>query len=259
MMHVHYPMDTNPIDIPEELIVRLKSARRVAVLTGAGVSAESGVPTFRDAQTGLWERYRPEDLASPEAFLRDPRLVWKWYAWRRALVAKAQPNPGHIALVEFEERIPGFNLITQNVDGLHQRAGSGRRTPVIELHGNIQRSKCSKENRQVESWQEDEEVPPRCPACGAWLRPDVVWFGEPLPQNAWQAAYQAAENSEIFFSVGTSALVEPAAYLPFVALQGGSCLVEINPQWTPLSPEAAFVLNGPSGQVLPALARRVWG
>lgn len=242
-------------DFPVELLTQLRQAQRFAVLTGAGISAESGVPTFREAQTGLWARYRAEELATPQAFRRNPSLVWEWYTWRRGLVAAAEPNLGHLALVEMERRAPLFNLITQNVDGLHQRAGSSFRFPLIELHGNIERSKCFRENKLVETWETSEEVPPCCPDCGSPLRPDVVWFGEALPEGALHAAWEAARTCEIFFSIGTSALVEPAASLPFVALQSGAIVVEINPNSTPLTRDATYVLSGLSGQVLPALVQ----
>jgi NAD-dependent deacetylase len=244
------------IPIPAELVTHLRAARRVAVLTGAGISAESGVPTFREAQTGLWARYNPEELATPEAFQRNPRLVWEWYAWRQARVRQAEPNPGHLALVELDRRIAEFTLITQNVDDLHRRAGSQQ---VLELHGNLFRAKCFDEDRPVENWSDREEIPPRCPRCGALLRPDVVWFGEMLPASVLRAAKQAAANAEVFFSIGTSALVYPAADLPFTALHAGATVVEINPQPTPLSPRVTFSLNGPAGVILPALVARVWG
>lgn len=243
---------------PADLIACLRAARRVAVLTGAGISAESGVPTFREAQTGLWARFRAEDLATPEAFQRNPRLVWEWYTWRRNLVSTAQPNPGHLALVEMEKQVPVFTLITQNVDGLHQRAGSGMRFPVVELHGNIQRTKCWQENLPVDNWQETDELPPRCPRCGGLLRPDVVWFGESLSQDMLQIATESARGCDVFMSIGTSGLVEPAASLPHLALQSGRCVIEVNPNPTPLSNRANFVLSGPSGKVLPALVRAVW-
>jgi NAD-dependent deacetylase len=246
------------LEIPPKLANHLKKAQRVAVLTGAGISAESGVPTFRDAQTGLWARYRAEDLATPQAFLRNPRLVWEWYNWRRELVTRAEPNPGHRALVEMEERIPIFTLITQNVDGLHQRAGSGMRFPVIELHGNIQRNKCFSEDRLVDDLEEDRQVPPRCPHCGDLLRPDVVWFGETLPEEALESALEAVSRCELFFAIGTSVLVQPAALLPSIALNSGAVLVEINTTLTPLSGQADFVLIGKSGEILPALVNLVW-
>ena len=247
----------NP-DIPDELVSLVRKAKRIVVLTGAGISAESGVPTFRDAQTGLWARYRAEGLATPQAFLRNPRLVWEWYSWRRELVLKSEPNPGHRALVEMEKRLPVFTLITQNVDGLHQRAGSGIRFPVIELHGNIQRNKCFSENRPVETWKEIGDVPPHCPYCGGLLRPDVVWFGEALPEEAVKFAWEAAGNCEIFLSIGTSALVQPAASLPSIALRAGAVFVEINITPTPLSDQADYVLSGKAGETLPALVNRIW-
>ena len=228
------------------------------MLTGAGISAESGIPTFRDAQTGLWARYRPEDLATPQAFQRDPKLVWEWYEWRRTLIAKSKPNLGHYALVDMERNVPEFRLITQNVDGFHQQAGSGERFPVIELHGNILRNRCSKEDILIDCWDESEGLPPRCPFCGSFLRPDVVWFGEPLPSGAIQAAWEVAQSCQIFFSIGTSSVVEPAASLPFVALQSGAAIVEINPIPTPLTQTANYHLVGPSGKILPLLLDAVW-
>jgi len=167
--------------IPDSLISAVRTARHIAVLTGAGISAESGVPTFREAQTGLWAQYDPLELATPEAFRRNPKLVWQWYEWRRGLVSKAQPNPGHLALAQLELKVERFTLITQNVDGLHQRAGSRN---VVELHGNINRTKCFDEEVVIESWAETGDAPPRCPRCGGLLRPDVVWFGEALPRQA---------------------------------------------------------------------------
>jgi NAD-dependent deacetylase len=235
-----------------KLIESLRSARRVTVLTGAGISAESGVPTFREAQTGLWAQYDPEELATPQAFQRNPRLVWEWYAWRRELAAKAEPNPGHLALAQLEQRIPHFTLITQNVDGLHQRAGSQN---VIELHGNIWRTICFDDRQVVDAWPDSEEIPPRCPRCGGLLRPDVVWFGESLPAQALDAAWTAAKQGELFLTVGTSAIVQPAASLPWVALEHGIPTVEINPNSTPLTPAMTYVLPGPAGQVLPALVK----
>ncbi|MEW5959773.1 MAG: NAD-dependent deacylase [Chloroflexota bacterium] len=238
--------------IPPALVETLRQAQYVTVLTGAGISAESGVPTFRQAQTGLWAKYNPEELATPQAFLRNPRLVWDWYAWRRELVAKAEPNPGHLALAQLEQRLPRFTLITQNVDGLHQRAGS---RSVIELHGNIQRTICFQERTGVDCWPETGEIPPHCPQCGALLRPDVVWFGEMLPEPALHAALVAAEACDVFLSVGTSSVVQPAASIPFTALQAGAVTVEINPDATPLTPYVAYALPGPAGQILPGLLK----
>jgi NAD-dependent deacetylase len=237
------------------LIQGLRNARHVVALTGSSISAESGIPTFREAQTGLWERYDPQDLATPEAFARDPQLVWRWYGWRRDLVMSAEPNPGHEALAELERRIPSFTLVTQNVDGLHERAGSRK---TIELHGNILRSRCSVEGEVVEPEEHDGSVPPRCPRCGAFLRPDVVWFGEMLPTGALESASEAARGCDLFFSVGTSGLVYPAAGLPYGAVQNGAALVEINPNETPLTPYADYSLRGPAGEVLPELLREVF-
>jgi NAD-dependent deacetylase len=246
---------SDPVPIPAALAQRLRRAQRVAVLTGAGISAESGVPTFRQAQTGLWARYDPQQLATPQAFRRQPQLVWDWYAWRRELVAGAEPNPGHFALAEMERRVPHFALITQNVDSLHQRAGS---VAVIELHGNIARVKCSAEARVVNGWPETDERPPRCPDCGAPLRPDVVWFGEALPRAALEAAIVAAESADVFLTVGTSGQVYPAADLPFAAQSAGALTVEINPEETPLSADMDYVLRGPSGVLLPSLVAAAW-
>ena len=239
-------------EIPRELARLLRDAGRVTVLTGSGVSAESGVPTFREAQTGLWGRFNPQQLATPEAFDRDPRLVWEWYAWRRSLVSEAEPNPAHRALAELEGMVPELTLVTQNVDGLHQRAGS---RSVVELHGNILRSKCSWEGVIVEPGDHDESVPPLCPGCGAYLRPDVVWFGEMLPAAAMEAASEAATRCDVFLSVGTSSLVYPAAALPFEALENGALVVEVNPGETPLSRHADHVLRGRAGELLPELSR----
>jgi NAD-dependent deacetylase len=223
----------------------------VVALTGSGISAESGVPTFRDAQTGLWSRYDPQELATPEAFARDPVLVWKWYAWRRSLVEGAKPNAGHRALADLERRAPDFSLVTQNVDGLHQEAGSAN---VVELHGNISRSRCPAENVIVEP-DDANHLPPVCPNCGSPLRPDVVWFGEALPVAELEAALEAARSCDLLLSVGTSGLVYPAASLPYEALENGALVVEVNPERTPLSASADFSLRGRAGEVLPDLIR----
>ena len=241
--------------LPDEVVSALRDAERVVALTGSGISAESGVPTFREAQSGLWERYDPQDLATPEAFARDPRLVWEWYEWRRELVSGAEPNPGHRALAELERKVPSFTLVTQNVDGLHQRSGSEN---VIELHGNITRSKCSVEDVLVDDYAPDGKPPP-CPNCGAPLRPDVVWFGEMLPPGALEMASEAARGCDLLLSIGTSSLVYPAAALPYEALENGATLVEVNPSRTPLSRHADFVLAGRGGEVLPELVREAFG
>jgi NAD-dependent deacetylase len=234
---------------------RLATARHVLVLTGAGMSAESGVPTFRDAQTGLWARFRPEELASPEGFAQDPATVWRWYAWRRGLVAKAEPNAGHRALAELESRLgERFDLVTQNVDGLHQRAGNRR---VVELHGNIARTICSKTREPIPyAWlaqHADREPPPSPHPSRGLARPDVVWFGEALPEDAVERAWSAAQRCDLCLVVGTSGLVHPAASLPVVAKRAGAFLVEINPQRTPISEIADASLPETAAHVLPVL------
>lgn len=238
-----------------DLLRELRSATHVAILTGAGTSAESGVPTFRDAQSGIWAQYDPQELATPHAFRQNPGLVWDWYAWRRSLVAAAKPNAGHFALAQLEGFVPQITLITQNVDGFHQQAGS---TDVIELHGNIKRIKCSSCNKVVDGFDENEDSPPHCPYCGSFLRPDVVWFGENLPQQALARAFAAAQECDLFFSIGTSSVVHPAASLPVEALEHGTSVVEINPQRTPLTTYMTYSLPGPSGDVLPKLIRAAW-
>jgi NAD-dependent deacetylase len=238
--------------IPDKLIQQLAAAESVTALTGAGVSAESGVPTFRDALTGLWAKYSPEELATPRAFRRNPRLVWEWYEWRRKLVADARPNPAHLALAGMEKLFPRFHLITQNVDGLHQRAGSQR---VVELHGNITRTKCFAEGILVTKWKDTGEIPPRCPNCGGLLRPDVVWFEEPMPEVEMEQATIASTTCNVFFSIGTSTVVYPAAMLPTEARCSGAIVVEINPAPTPLTGQANYVLSGAAGALLPELMK----
>lgn len=247
---------TSPV-IPAPLASALRGARFVAALTGAGVSAESGVPTFRDAQTGLWARFDPLELATPGAFARNPRRVWDWYAMRRERVASVAPNPAHFALAALERSVPAFTLITQNVDGLHQRAGSAR---VVELHGNITRVRCSREGTVAARWDDrDPAVPPRCAACGAYLRPDVVWFEEALPEDALADAEDAAARCDILLVIGTSAAVYPAAALPSLARRHGAPIVEINTAATPLTAQADFALRGRAGLLLPALVAAAWG
>lgn len=244
--------------IPRSLIRALRTRERVVVLTGAGVSAESGIPTFREAQSGMWARFRPEELATPQAFRRNPGRVWAWYQWRRNLIADAAPNPAHRAIAEMEQHLSHFTLITQNVDGLHSQAGS---TAPIELHGNITRNRCFEEGTIVKSGEEiasNSDDPPRCPRCGAFVRPDVVWFGESLPAHAMDAALKATHRAQAFFCVGTSALVHPAAALPYAAIERGALTVEVNPQETPVSSLADYVLRGPAGEVLPELVSKVW-
>jgi NAD-dependent deacetylase len=240
--------------IPEPLLVALRKAKRVAVLSGAGISAESGIPTFRDAQTGFWANYNPEELATEEGFLKNPKLVWEWYAMRRSKLKELMPNPGHLALVEMEKRIQSFTLITQNVDGLHRRAGSQR---ILELHGNLQKVKCFDRGHPATNWEKNE-TPPHCSQCGSLLRPDVVWFGEMLPPDILNESFEATRACELFFSIGTSSLVHPAASLPYEVLARKIPVVEINPEETPLSCKATFSLRGRSGEILPLLVESAW-
>ena len=234
--------------IPDALLEALRAARHVCVLTGAGVSAESGVPTFRDAQEGLWARYRPEDLATPEAFLADPALVWRWYRWRRDIVSGVNPNPGHYALTRLADLVPHLTLITQNVDNLHQRAGS---EGVIEFHGNIFDDRCFEEGTRHEA---DNSVNvPTCPDCGSPLRPGVVWFGEAIPEEALARSWSAAADCDVFLSVGTSSMVYPAAGLADVAGKHGALRVEVNPNPTQHAPSFDFAFAGKSGVILPEL------
>jgi len=266
-----------------ELLELLKRAERVGVLTGAGISAESGIPTFR-GKDGLWNKFSPTELATYEAFINDPKLVWKWYLWRMHLIAKAQPNPGHYAVARMERIFPDFLLITQNVDGLHRRAGSKR---IVELHGNIFEGKCrfcgkrySEEefsrlwpfaSREFLSSITEEELKgrvfdevdrgnlPLCVNCGEVVGPGVVWFGESLPEEALERAISFASSSQVFFSVGTSAVVQPAASIPLYAKRAGAVLIEVNPEETPLSPYCDFVFRGSAAQVLPEIVSQLEG
>ncbi len=227
----------------------LRGANAVAVLTGAGISAESGVPTFRGA-AGLWREYRPEELATPEAFARDPKLVWEWYSWRRGLIADTKPNPGHEALVEIERRIERFALVTQNVDGLHDKAGSRN---ILKVHGDIWMLRCMSCGREERDERlEFPELPPRC-GCGGGLRPGVVWFGEPLPLGIWEAAEQAVSECDVMLVVGTSAVVYPAAGLAPLAQAAGAKVIEVNLEETPFSSRLDCSLRGKSGEILPQL------
>jgi NAD-dependent deacetylase len=247
--------DASQAEIVLQIGAALRQARHVVVLTGAGISAESGLPTFRNAQTGLWAQYRPEDLATPDAFRRNPRLVWEWSMQLADLAARSQPNPAHYALVELEQRVPKFTLITQNVDGLHQRAGSNA---VIELHGSSTQVRCFDEGRIVEDWAKTADVPPRCPHCGGLLRPDVVWFGELLAPEKLDAAQAAADTCDLFLSIGTSGEVEPAASLPYRALRRGATLAVVNLDVTTRASGSISTIHGLAGQVLPALLRAAW-
>jgi NAD-dependent deacetylase len=242
------------MQLPEGLITELTNANRALVLTGAGMSAESGVPTFRDAQTGLWEKFRPEDLATPEAFRDHPQIVWDWYEDRRNRIREVVPHAGHAALVEMEQSFESFLLVTQNVDSLHQQSGS---TEVIELHGNIMSSICSETGRKIDDEWIDSNPgrPPVSPHHRFGLaRPGVVWFGEELPAGAMNRAMAGAHDCDVCFSIGTSTLVQPAASLPFIALEAGAVVIEINPVPTSLSARAHFSLQVTAAEALTAIA-----
>lgn len=234
----------------DAVIPFFNASNRIVVLTGAGVSAESGIPTFREAQTGLWAQFDISELATPEAFVRHPDRVWQWYAWRRDLIANCEPNPGHHALVEMESLFPDFLLVTQNVDGLHRIAGNQQ---VVELHGNIQRCKCFSCGRIAEQWDRTAQTPPTCQHCPGRLRPDVVWFNEQLDGATLDQALNAAATADLVLSIGTSSLVTPAAYIPQIALQANIPVIEINPNPTPLTPHVHLSIPEASGVVLPAL------
>jgi NAD-dependent deacetylase len=242
-------------DSLEHLAQLFRRTPRITVLTGAGVSAASGVPTFRGAG-GLWKEFRAEDLATPEAFRRDPRLVWEWYDWRRQTVAACRPNAAHRVLAEWSRRIPAFALITQNVDGLHEEAGT---TDLVRLHGSIWRVRCVRASCAAGASREDRrvplpELPPRCD-CGALLRPDIVWFGEPLEPESIERAQAAAAGCDIFLTVGTSAVVYPAAGLVNEARANGAYTVEVNPEATPSRVDLR--LRGPAEEVLVALEEQL--
>lgn len=239
-----------------ELINKLKEAKSIVVLTGSGVSAESGVPTFRDGD-GLWNKFKPEELASMDAFLKNPELVWEWYKWRQNLIENVKPNSGHYALAQMEEYFnnnnQAFAIITQNVDGLHKLAGSKN---IYELHGNIMRAKCTRCNYKTDSIEKSEKLP-ICLRCGNNLRPDVVWFGEQLPEEEIDKAFELSENSDVFLSIGTSALVYPAAMLPVHAIDEGSYSVEINPEKGPISYLFNQNIREKSGEILPEIYKEL--
>ena len=249
-----------------ELIARaaaiLRSVRYLVIFTGAGVSRESGIPTFREAQTGLWEQYNPEDLATPAAFRRNPELVWNWYGYRQDMVESIQPNLGHRALAALEQLIPRVVVLTQNIDGLHRAAGS---SDVVELHGNLLRAKCSTDCRgaptivDVSTLPDRDAAPPRCPYCGSFLRPDIVWFGEVLPEDALDRASRVSAECDAMLVVGTSGVVFPAAAIPIIASEAGAPIIEVNPEPSGITPLADVYLGGPGGEVLPELLAAVRG
>jgi NAD-dependent deacetylase len=238
-----------------EAAARLRAAERIVAMTGAGVSAESGIPTFRGAD-GLWRQYRAEDLASPQAFARDPELVWEWYNWRRELIASRAPNAAHRALVEIEKRAPYFVLVTQNVDGLHHAAGS---RDVVELHGNIWRVRCTGCGIEREDRDVPIAIPPRCGSCSSLMRPGVVWFGEPLPEGALEQAYAEAQRADVVLVIGTSGVVQPAASLVWAAKSAGAFAIEMNLDPTPHTGAVDVSIMGKAGETLPALVEEAYG
>lgn len=237
----------------ERLISELASAKVVSVLTGAGVSAESGIPTFRDPG-GIWEKFRPEELANFNAFISDPDFVWSWYQHRREIMREVSPNPGHFALAEMENLFDEFNLITQNIDNLHKRAGSRN---ITELHGNIERNYCMECRTFYEVEDVSEKKVLRCEKCGGLIRPDVVWFGEMLPEGALTHAEDCAKRADVFFTIGTSAEVYPAALLPLIAKRSGAYVVEINIKPTVMSMDLDEIISGKSGEILGQLLNKL--
>jgi len=245
------------------LLETLRAARHVAVLTGAGISVESGLSTFRSPQSGLWERFDAEELATPRGFKSNPALVWGWYEWRRMQALRAVPNEGHLALKRLAEKVPQLTLITQNVDDLHERAGSAE---VLHLHGSLHQPMCNacRQSRPLPPGIPDEPEggravePPRCGHCGGRIRPGVVWFGEKLPQKEWTLAKRAALACDLFLSVGTSSVVEPAASLTLLAAQRRVTTVQVNPNETQAQYLFSYDLRGPAGVILPALLNQAW-
>jgi len=228
----------------------LHRVESICILSGAGISAESGVATFRGTD-GLWSKLKPEELANFDAFMRNPELVWEWYNYRKQIIHDVKPNSAHYALVRLEELVKEFTLVTQNVDNLHGRAGSKN---VLELHGNIERSyciDCGKFIKHVEVTMEKKV--PKCPSCNGLIRPDVVWFGEMLPEGVFESAAEAARRCELFLTIGTSAVVFPAAGLPLTARNHGAYVVEVNTEPTEISHTVNETLLGKAGEVLPQL------
>ncbi len=239
---------------PEETIARLRRAKSCVVLTGAGVSAESGVPTFRDAISGTWSNFNVEEFATPEAFIKNPKKVWEWYEYRRNLLKDIDPNQGHYAIAELERVYSDFWFVTQKIDGLHRKAGNKN---VLEIHGNIYRNKCFEENTIVDNISVGEEIPPKCPNCGSYVRPDVVWFHEPLPKYEMEKAIEVSSRCDVFIVAGTSAIVYPAAELPIVAKNTGAYVIEINIEKTLISTQMDITILGKTGIVLPKLTESI--
>ncbi len=241
----------------QEAAKYLREAKQITVLTGAGVSKESGIPTFRDAMDGLWVKYDPTELATPQAFKDDPKLVWDFYEYRRELMRPAEPNAGHYALADLQKSFPTLRIITQNVDDLHERAGS---TDVIRLHGNIANNKCSANCQGHPTPVDVSQIkwdktsgPPPCPHCGQPIRPDVVWFGEILPNDALEQAADLLQTTDVMLVIGTSGMVSPSAEMPGRVKRNGGVVIEVNPEYTMISRIAHLRLDAPSGVVLPQL------
>ena len=232
----------------------MAKSRKCVILTGAGISAESGVPTFR-GKDGLWNKFRPEELATMSAFMSNPKIVWEWYNWRRELMSEVSPNPGHYAIVDLENLYSEFWLVTQNVDNLHRKVGSKN---ILELHGNIHKNKCVDCGT---AFDERADIPPddipTCDKCGGKIRPDVVWFGEMLDERIISKAFQVSEAADVFLSVGTSALIHPAASLPVIAKQRGAILIEVNLDPTPLTDLADYSFREKTGEFLPPLVEEL--
>lgn len=253
------------IEFSDDLIARLRVAKHVVAYTGAGISAESGIPTFRDPKSGLWERYSAEQIATADGFQRDPELVWGWYAWRRLQVERAQPNAAHLALAKIEGLVPKMTVITQNVDNLHERSGSSK---VIHVHGSLFACHCFDcdspytEPVTIPPGTVDgaKLMPPRCLACGGLIRPSVVWFGDRMIHETWEAAMHATEREgcDVFFCVGASLAIYPAAELPFESARQGATVIQVNPEVTKLDEFASFNLHEAAGAVLPRLVERCW-
>ncbi len=245
--------------ILERVTAALEQAERVVAATGAGMSKECGIPTFRDAQEGLWARYNPEELATRRGFRQNPARVWGWYNYRRGLVARRTPHAGHRALAKLEQLVPDVVVVTQNIDGFHGDAGS---STILELHGNINRFKCFEHDHPVEidvplADSDGEVEPPKCGRCGSPIRPDVVWFGEMLPPGVFERAESLSRACDVMLVVGTSGLVQPAASLPLVAQAAGATVIELNTEPSQLTGRVDIFLQGPAGEVLPELVARL--
>lgn len=281
------PAATFHFMISSDLSDKLRACKSLVVFTGAGMSAESGIPTFRDAQTGLWAKFNPQEVASAEAFRKHPQLVWDWYVHRAEFIRKAEPNAGHLAVAKLQTLVAKVTVMTQNIDNLHQKAGSNY---VLELHGNLFRLKAFVDPEEIPDPNASQVIchvcdgyavhehcdpyasrddltaielkagpVPRCPGCGALLRPDIVWFGEPLDVHILDTSIRLADSCDAMICIGSSLEVQPAASIPYRAKRAGALVIEINPEPTHLSDAADAFLQGKAAQVLPGLLQQVWG